>query len=84
MIQQSSNWWDKTGQEDPTSVLWMMRFKAATCVQFVSQARFNAGDWVLMGALVDTFQDAWVDDMDFHGTVTNSWIITQLEVDGVP
>lgn len=51
---------------------------------FVSQARFNARDWVLLGALVDTFQDAWVDDMDFSGGITNSWIITQLEVDGVP
>jgi hypothetical protein len=51
---------------------------------FVSQARFEEGDWVLLNASIDTIQDVWVNDMDFNGYIENSWYITQLDVTAVP
>jgi hypothetical protein len=50
---------------------------------FVSQARFNVGDWVLLNAHIDNFQDAWMNDMQFLGEVRNHWIISQIDVTSV-
>jgi hypothetical protein len=51
---------------------------------FVSQALFNAGDWVLLNAQIDNYQYGRMNDMDFWANTISGWYITQIDVTSVP
>jgi hypothetical protein len=51
-----------------------------TQFRYVPNATFTAGQWVLLEMAIWDEQDAWVNDMQFHGEIKNSWIIRQLDI----
>lgn len=51
---------------------------------FLSNASYSAGQWVLMTTGIDDYQNVVVNDMEPTCEITNSWIIRELTIDVIP
>lgn len=51
---------------------------------FISNASYSAGQWVLMTTGINDYQNVVVNDMEPTWEITNSWIIRKLTIDVIP
>ena len=49
-----------------------------------SRVRFNAGDWVLLNAEIDSYQNVWVNDMSIRANLDHYWRIVRLSITSTP
>lgn len=72
------------GEDEGTWSSVFARQSEVRTYNFISQKGFNSGDWVLLIAEIDTFQDVYVNDMSNRSSLVHYWRIVKLSITGVP
>jgi hypothetical protein len=72
------------GEDEGTWSSVFARQSEVRTYNFISQKGFNSGDWVLLIAEIDSFQDVYVNDMSNRSSLVHYWRIVKLSITGVP